>query len=349
MLWWTPTAVVVANGRLATRHLRPRPNQRHPDRQSPAQRLPPIRIADTRFISFPVLSSGRRRPRSKRTVHIELPIPKSDCRRPSERWWLIAFGDAFGGVGVVESSFGGNGFGFVVGAGVSAFGHHHAAIAGGARRRWFAGPQGGGGFAQLSGTDACCPDRWCRCARSVRSTRWSRRAVVGPASPSRRSRTFSASGENGTDTSGSTDASGRPGRGRCGRSRRPGRVCRSRGTGTSDPGSGRNRPSTATGCSAVRVASPPGWRTSRIRARSRIAAQQRGRQHPAAEHERRRRRALRRLGDGRGADRRCRRCGGGVDGFLVGDDVDHRVLGGRSPVARCHSRIDRIGRPVRCG
>ena len=54
----------------------------------------------------------------------------------SERWWLILFGD----VGVVESSFGRNGFGGVVGAGVSASRHHHTAVCGGLDDWWFAGP-----------------------------------------------------------------------------------------------------------------------------------------------------------------------------------------------------------------
>ena len=44
----------------------------------------------------------------------------------SERRRLVAFGDE----GVVEFAFGGFGFGGVVGAGVSAFGHHGAAVAG---------------------------------------------------------------------------------------------------------------------------------------------------------------------------------------------------------------------------
>ena len=50
---------------------------------------------------------------------------------------------------VVESAFGGFGFGGVVGAGVAAFGHHGAAVAGGLGGGWFAGPQGGGGCTEL--------------------------------------------------------------------------------------------------------------------------------------------------------------------------------------------------------
>ena len=117
----------------------------------------------------------------------------------------------------------------------------------------------------------------------------------------------------------------RPGRARCGPHRRTARVCRSRGTGTSGLGSARTRPWLASGCSAGRVAYRRGGATSRMRARSRIAAQQSGRKHPAAEHVRRRCRALR----GRrtpGSLGRCR-SGGGIDGFLVGDHVHHGVLG----------------------
>src|SRR3954468_6698400 len=72
-----------------------------------------------------------------------------DCRGSSERWRFVAFGDAFGGVGLVEFAFGGDGFGFVVGAGVSAFGHHRGALGGRLKCWWLAGPQRGGGFAQL--------------------------------------------------------------------------------------------------------------------------------------------------------------------------------------------------------
>ena len=48
-------------------------------------------------------------------------------RRGLERWWFVALGDE----GVVESAFGGNGFGGVVGAGVSASRHHRAAVGSG--------------------------------------------------------------------------------------------------------------------------------------------------------------------------------------------------------------------------
>ncbi len=62
---------------------------------------------------------------------------------------LLRSAIGFGGVGVVEFAFGGNGFGFVGRAGVPAFGHHRAAVAGGFGDGWFVGPQGGGGLAQL--------------------------------------------------------------------------------------------------------------------------------------------------------------------------------------------------------
>jgi hypothetical protein len=52
-------------------------------------------------------------------------------------------------VRVVEFAFGGFGLGGVVGAGVSAFGHHHPAIDAGLDDRWVAGPQRGGRLAQL--------------------------------------------------------------------------------------------------------------------------------------------------------------------------------------------------------
>ena len=48
----------------------------------------------------------------------------ASLRRRLERWGFVAFGD----VVVVESAFGRFGFGGVVRAGVSAFGHHHAAF-----------------------------------------------------------------------------------------------------------------------------------------------------------------------------------------------------------------------------
>jgi hypothetical protein len=58
---------------------------------------------------------------------------------------LVAFGD----LRVVESAFGGFGFGGVGRAGVSAFGQHHPAIASGLDIGWLAGPQGCRGLAQL--------------------------------------------------------------------------------------------------------------------------------------------------------------------------------------------------------
>ena len=128
-----------------------------------------------------------------------VPGAVASVRRRLERWGFVAFGDTSGGVAVVEFAFGRNGFGCVVGAGVSASGHHYArsgvvSAVGGHRAtgwRW---------VHTVVGTDAGCPDTWHRCARLVRSTRWSRREVGGLASRSRRSRTFSASGESGTDT-----------------------------------------------------------------------------------------------------------------------------------------------------
>jgi hypothetical protein len=67
-------------------------------------------------------------------------------RRFSERWGFVSFGDALGGVGVVEFAFGGDGSGLVVGAGVSTLGHHRAALTGPLHHRWLADPQGGGGL-----------------------------------------------------------------------------------------------------------------------------------------------------------------------------------------------------------
>ena len=66
-------------------------------------------------------------------------------RRLLEGRRSIACGDE----GVVESAFGGDGLGGVVGAGVAAFGHHHAAVTAGFDNRRLAGPERGGGFTQF--------------------------------------------------------------------------------------------------------------------------------------------------------------------------------------------------------
>ena len=70
-------------------------------------------------------------------------------RRVLERWGFVSFGDGFGGVVVVESSLGGDGFGFVAGAGVSTFGHHRCAVVVGVDGGRVVVPQGGCGLAQL--------------------------------------------------------------------------------------------------------------------------------------------------------------------------------------------------------
>ena len=67
----------------------------------------------------------------------------------SKRWGFVAFGDTVCCEGVVEFAFGGDGFGFVVGTGVSASRHHRAAIAGVCSDRWLAGPERGRRFTQL--------------------------------------------------------------------------------------------------------------------------------------------------------------------------------------------------------
>ena len=70
-----------------------------------------------------------------------------------ERWGFVAFGD----VGVVESSFCRDGFGGVVGAGVSAFGHHHAAVAGRVRRSVVHRSTAWRSVRTVSGTDVWLP------------------------------------------------------------------------------------------------------------------------------------------------------------------------------------------------
>ena len=55
----------------------------------------------------------------------------------------------FGDEGVVEFAFGGFGFGGVLGAGASPFGHHHSAVAVVLHDGWFTVPQGRGGCVQL--------------------------------------------------------------------------------------------------------------------------------------------------------------------------------------------------------
>ena len=74
------------------------------------------------------------------------------------------------GVGVVEFPFGGDGFGLVVRAGVSAFGHHRAAVGVDSTTGGSPGHRVAVGCTVV-GTDACCPDSVHRCARSARSTR----------------------------------------------------------------------------------------------------------------------------------------------------------------------------------
>jgi hypothetical protein len=70
--------------------------------------------------------------------------PVIACNPVLERCRLVAVGD----VRVVESSFGGDGCGGGVGAGVSAFGHHHRAVVRWTRRRVGRRPQRGGRLTQ---------------------------------------------------------------------------------------------------------------------------------------------------------------------------------------------------------